>query len=172
MKTLIILLLVSVVALGQTQVKTADGWLHTSNIPIYKPNTMTLEAKYPYTTGTIITPAYQNGPLITIPVPIGLTSELNIIPIEVDNFPNEGDFRTPETPIKRPVKLAVEVDGYLKLINAFKVVTRQRYVQVPTPSCYGCATLSVVTMEWVDNQYHYEDKEGNILSEVYQLTKL
>jgi len=149
MKTLIILLLVSVVALGQDKMDSI-GTIKSSRF-----------------NGKGFTSAY-------------ITHTYDMRDLSQNK---EGEIRTLEAPKKSVTKVViVTADGTLKMIESVKVVTTEIMTEVykdPNthtkigPGMYASTLLGGgYSYQWKDHAHHYEDREGNILTEVYQLTKL
>jgi len=98
--------------------------------------------------------------------------------------PFSNNIEVNQTNIKTPVRVAVDDKGLLKTIDAFKVITKQESYWGPG-SCPGypqgqamgfgrgvVASCAVAHFQKYtkDLEYHYEDKDGNVLKEVRALT--
>jgi len=91
--------------------------------------------------------------------------------------PKHGDIKILEMPIRTPVCVAVSDKGLLRLVEAFHVVTSQKYSSGGWQQLEGGGRVLVAegygeTRGWHTHKFHYEDKEGSVLPEVFELKRL
>lgn len=170
-KLIALLLIVSGVAQGQITEKIIPHFTGE----VVMPGTCTLEARTP-------TADFRDGVLFN-------WSDVTIRPNTILPKTNykmqnkEGDVRVLKTPKRTPQKVVIVTDdGTLKMIDAFIVTTSEILTEVMRnpnittkhgPGSYSTTAAAYwYDYEWKDHIHHYEDADGNILTEAYQLIKL
>lgn len=114
-----------------------------------------------------------------IPIRVPLPRFWQEVPLECNCScnPKVGDIKRQNPAITRLVQVVVKDNGAIKMIDAYKIVTTQKYTHVYiNPNVYTGKSITAATVTdyytWEDNDAYYTNMEGAVIKEVYQLIKL